>query len=50
MEKDADGNIKTIDKIKPWGIDKELPSGMTEIKSIRVQQPGRGSVFAERSD
>ncbi|WP_439479814.1 hypothetical protein [Chryseobacterium aquaticum] len=49
QEKDADGNIKTIDKIKPWGIDKELPSGMTEIKSIRVQQPGRGSVFVREA-
>lgn len=43
--KDADGNITTIDKVKPWGVGKEIPEGMTEIKSVRVQQPGRGSVF-----
>lgn len=43
--KDADGNILTIDKVKPWGVGKEIPEGMTEIKSVRVQQPGRGSVF-----
>lgn len=49
QEKDAEGNIKTIDKVKPWGIDKELPEGMTEIKSIRVQQPGRGSVFVREA-
>ncbi|GAA4163091.1 hypothetical protein GCM10022217_31650 [Chryseobacterium ginsenosidimutans] len=45
QEKDADGNIIKIDKTKTWGIGKELPQGMTEIKSVRVQQPGRGSVF-----
>jgi hypothetical protein len=45
QEKDAAGNIIKIDKIKTWGIGKELPQGMTEIKSVRVQQPGRGSVF-----
>lgn len=44
-EVDAEGNIVKIDKVKPWGISKELPEGLTEIKSIRVQQPGRGSVF-----
>lgn len=47
--KDAEGTIKTIDKVKPWGIDKELPEGMTEVKSIRVQQPGRGSVFVREA-
>jgi hypothetical protein len=45
QEKDAEGNIIKVDKIKTWGIGKELPQGMTEIKSVRVQQPGRGSVF-----
>ncbi|MDQ0593240.1 hypothetical protein QFZ37_001609 [Chryseobacterium ginsenosidimutans] len=45
QEKDVDGNIIKIDKTKTWGIGKELPQGMTEIKSVRVQQPGRGSVF-----
>lgn len=45
QEKDADGNIITIDKVKSWGVGKELPEDLTEIKSIRVQQPGRGSVF-----
>lgn len=45
QEKDSEGNIIKIDKQKTWGIGKELPEGMTEIKSIRVQQPGRGSVF-----
>ena len=49
QEKDANGNILTIDKIKPWGISNELPEGMTEIKSIRVQQPGRGSVFVREA-
>ena len=49
QEKDADGNIIKIDKVKPWGISKELPEGMTEIKSIRVQQPGRGSVFVREA-
>ncbi|MCU7614915.1 hypothetical protein N0B16_10740 [Chryseobacterium sp. GMJ5] len=47
--KDTEGNIISIDKVKPWGIDKELPQGMTEIKSIRVQQPGRGSVFVREA-
>lgn len=45
QEKDAEGNIAAIDKVKPWGIGKELPEGMTEIRSIKVQQPGRGSIF-----
>lgn len=45
QEKDADGNIAKIDKVKSWGVGKEIPEGMTEIKSVRVQQPGRGSVF-----
>ncbi|MCX8532893.1 hypothetical protein [Chryseobacterium luquanense] len=45
QEKDAEGNIVKIDKQKPWGISKELPEDLTEIKSVRVQQPGRGSVF-----
>ena len=49
QEKDANGKILTIDKIKPWGIGNELPEGMTEIKSIRVQQPGRGSVFVREA-
>ncbi|WP_265129896.1 hypothetical protein [Chryseobacterium oranimense] len=49
QEKDADGKILTIDKIKPWGIKDALPEGMTEIKSIRVQQPGRGSVFVREA-
>jgi hypothetical protein len=39
----------TIDKVKPWGIGNDLPEGMTEIKSIRVQQPGRGSVFVREA-
>lgn len=47
--KDAEGNFITIDKIKPWGIKNEMPEGMTEIKSIRVQQPGRGSVFVREA-
>lgn len=45
QEKDASGKILTVDKVKPWGVSNEIPEGMTEIKSIRVQQPGRGSVF-----
>jgi hypothetical protein len=45
QEKDADGNFTKIDKVKPWGVGKELPEDLTEIKSVRVQQPGRGSVF-----
>lgn len=49
QEKDADGNIIIIDKVKPWGIGKELPEGLTELKSIRVQQPGRGSVFVREA-
>ncbi|MDR6515745.1 hypothetical protein [Chryseobacterium camelliae] len=49
QEKDASGNILTIDKVKPWGISNQLPEGMTEIKSIRVQQPGRGSVFVREA-
>ncbi|MDH6250461.1 hypothetical protein M2347_000188 [Chryseobacterium sp. H1D6B] len=49
QEKDADGKILTVDKVKPWGISSELPEGMTEIKSIRVQQPGRGSVFVREA-
>lgn len=49
QEKDANGNILTIDKVKPWGISSQLPEGMTEIKSIRVQQPGRGSVFVREA-
>ncbi|WP_419870301.1 hypothetical protein [Chryseobacterium sp. CT-SW4] len=49
QEKDADGKILTIDKIKPWGISNEIPEGMTEVKSIRVQQPGRGSVFVREA-
>uniref|UniRef100_UPI0025C6F98F hypothetical protein n=1 Tax=Chryseobacterium sp. TaxID=1871047 RepID=UPI0025C6F98F len=49
QEKDPDGKILTIDKIKPWGISKEIPEGMTEVKSIRVQQPGRGSVFVREA-
>lgn len=49
QEKDANGNIITLDKVKPWGISNELPQGMTEIKSIRVQQPGRGSVFVREA-
>lgn len=49
QEKDANGKILTIDKVKPWGISNELPEGMTEIKSIRVQQPGRGSVFVREA-
>lgn len=43
--KDEEGNIITIDKTRVWGIKKTLPEGITEIKSVRVQQPGRGSVF-----
>jgi hypothetical protein len=39
----------TIDKVKPWGIGNDLPEGMTEIKSIRLQQPGRGSVFVREA-
>jgi hypothetical protein len=49
QEKDTDGKILTVDKVKPWGIGSELPEGMTEIKSIRVQQPGRGSVFVREA-
>ncbi|CAA7386302.1 MULTISPECIES: hypothetical protein [Chryseobacterium] len=49
QEKDASGKILTIDKIKPWGISNELPENMTEIKSIRVQQPERGSVFVREA-
>lgn len=49
QEKDADGKILTIDKVKPWGIKDALLEGMTEIKSIRVQQPGRGSVFVREA-
>ncbi|MCW3159708.1 hypothetical protein [Chryseobacterium oryctis] len=45
QEKDENGNITKIDKVKSWGVGKELPEGLTEIKSIRIQQPGRGSVF-----
>ncbi|SEV99575.1 hypothetical protein SAMN05421841_0538 [Chryseobacterium wanjuense] len=45
QEKDANGNIIKIDKVKSWGVGTELPEDLTEIKSIRVQQPGRGSVF-----
>lgn len=45
QEKDAEGNITKVDKVKAWGVGKELPEGLTEIKSVRVQQPGRGSVF-----
>ncbi|WP_042722028.1 hypothetical protein [Flavobacterium sp. B17] len=45
QEKDANGNIIKVDKVKAWGVGKEIPEGMTEIKSVRVQQPGRGSVF-----
>lgn len=45
QEKGADGNFIKIDKVKPWGVGKELPEDLTEIKSVRVQQPGRGSVF-----
>lgn len=45
QEKDANGNIIKVDKVKAWGIGKELPEGLTEIKSVRVQQLGRGSVF-----
>ncbi|QQV01494.1 MULTISPECIES: hypothetical protein [Chryseobacterium] len=49
QEKDSEGNIIKIDKQKPWGIGKELPEGLTEVKSIRVQQPGRGSVFVREA-
>ncbi len=49
QEKDTEGNIIKIDKQKPWGIGKELPEGLTEVKSIRVQQPGRGSVFVREA-
>lgn len=49
QEKDADGNIIKIDKQKAWGVGKELPEDLTEIKSIRVQQPGRGSVFVREA-
>lgn len=49
QEKDSEGNIIKIDKVKTWGIGKELPEGLTEIKSIRVQQPGRGSVFVREA-
>ncbi len=49
QEKDSIGNILTIDKVKPWGISNTIPEGMTEIKSIRVQQPGRGSVFVREA-
>lgn len=49
QEKDAEGNIIKIDKQKPWGIGKEIPEGITEIKSIRIQQPGRGSVFVREA-
>lgn len=45
QEKDAEGNILKVDKVKAWGVGKELPEDLTEIKSVRVQQPGRGSVF-----
>lgn len=49
QEKDANGNIIKIDKTKTWGIGKELPEGLKEIKSIRVQQPERGSVFVREA-
>ena len=49
QEKDAEGNIIKIDKQKTWGIGKELPENLTEIKSVRVQQPGRGSVFVREA-
>ena len=49
QEKDDDGNIIKIDKSKPWGIGKTLPEGLTEVKSIRVQQPGRGTVFVREA-
>ena len=49
QEKDDDGNILKIDKSKPWGIGKTLPEGLTEVKSIRVQQPGRGTVFVREA-
>lgn len=45
QEKDVNGNIIKIDKVKSWGIGKELPEDLTEVKSVRIQQPGRGSVF-----
>lgn len=45
QEKDAEGNILKVDKVKAWGVGKELPEDLMEIKSVRVQQPGRGSVF-----
>lgn len=44
-EKDADGKILTVDKTTAYGIDGAFPEGLTEIKSVRVQQIGRGSVF-----
>lgn len=49
QEKDAEGNIIKIDKQKPWGISKELPEDLKEVKSVRVQQPGRGSVFVREA-
>lgn len=49
QEKDAEGNIVKIDKQKTWGIGKELPEDLKEIKSVRVQQPGRGSVFVREA-
>lgn len=49
QEKDSEGNIIKIDKSTPWGIGKTIPEGLTEIKSIRVQQPGRGSVFVREA-
>lgn len=49
QEKDAEGNIVKIDKTKTWGIGKELPEDLKEIKSVRIQQPGRGSVFVREA-
>lgn len=49
QEKDAEGNIVKIDKQKTWGLGKELPEDLKEIKSVRVQQPGRGSVFVREA-
>ena len=49
QEKDAEGKIIKIDKQKTWGIGKELPEDLKEIKSVRVQQPGRGSVFVREA-
>lgn len=44
-EKNSEGKITSIDKAKPWGISNEFPEDLTEVKSIRIQQEGRGFTF-----